>query len=149
MKNSIECYVKLNDGASLPTYESEGAAGADVRANLPSGPITLLPGQFKAIPTGLFVEIPVGFEIQVRPRSGLAFKYGITVLNSPGTIDSDYRGEVKIALINHSDTPFVINDKERIAQFVFAKVESANYTIKDELSDTVRGQKGFGSTGVK
>lgn len=147
--NRIECYVKLKEGAELPSYQTDGAAGADVRAFLPDGPITLESGKIAIIPTGVFLEIPVGFEIQVRPRSGLAFKNGVTVLNSPGTIDSDYRGEVKIMLINHSDTPFIIQDKERIAQFVFAKVESANYTIANELSDTIRGQKGFGSTGVK
>lgn len=139
---------RANESIVLPSYETEGAAGADVRAYLPDGPIVLGSGEFKAIPTGLFPEIPVGFEIQVRPRSGLAAKRGVTVLNAPGTIDSDYRGEIKVILINHSKDEFIINSGDRIAQLVVAPVVQMKYTIATELSATERGEGGFGSTGV-
>lgn len=139
---------RANDTIILPAYETEGAAGADVRAYLPEGPIVLGSGEFKAIPTGLYPEIPVGYEIQVRPRSGLAAKRGVTVLNAPGTIDSDYRGEIKVILINHSKDEFIINSGDRIAQLVVAPVVQAIYLVAEELSSTERGAGGFGSTGV-
>lgn len=130
----------------LPAYETEHAAGMDLRAFI-SEPIVLNANAKAIVPTGLFMEIPVGFEAQVRPRSGLAFKHGITVLNSPGTIDADYRGEVKVLLINHGTEPFEIKNGERIAQMVIAKHETATWEIVTELSETGRGQGGYGSTG--
>lgn len=132
----------------LPKYETVHSAGMDVRADL-SESITLMPMERKLIPTGLFLEIPEGFECQVRPRSGLALKKGVTVLNSPGTIDADYRGEVGVILINLSNESFIIEHGERIAQLVFAKVETATFDLVENLSDTQRGEGGFGSTGVK
>lgn len=130
----------------LPAYETVHAAGMDLRADLKE-PEIIHPGMRKLIPTGLFIEIPEGYEGQVRPRSGLAFKYGITVLNSPGTIDADYRGEVKVILINHSDQPFTIQSGERIAQLVLARHEQIEWTITEQLAETQRGAGGFGSTG--
>lgn len=140
--------ITLQEGAAVPSFESLGAAGADVRACLPDGPVVIKSGEAKLIPTGIAVEIPEGFEIQVRPRSGLALKNGITVLNTPGTIDSDYRGQVGVVLINHSKNDFTVNHGERIAQFVFAKVESVRYEVVSSLSETERGNGGYGSTGV-
>lgn len=131
----------------MPCYKTQGAAGADVCAFLDES-ITIEPGTFAMIPTGLFFEIPTGYEIQVRPRSGLAAKNGITVLNTPGTIDSDYRGELKIILINLGKEAFVVNNGERIAQIIVSPVTLADFTITDSLSDTRRGEKGFGSTGL-
>lgn len=133
---------------NLPAYETSTSAGLDVRANL-TEPIVLKPLERTLVKTGLFMEIPVGYECQVRPRSGLAYKNGITVLNSPGTIDADYRGEVGVILINLSNETFVIEDGERIAQLVFAQVEQAEWKVSIELSETERGAGGFGSTGVK
>lgn len=133
---------------ALPSYETIGSAGLDVRANLDES-IELAPLARTLVKTGLFMEIPVGYECQVRPRSGLALKKGISVLNSPGTIDADYRGEVGVILINLSNEPFVIEDGERIAQLVFAKVEQAEWLEVEELTETDRGAGGFGSTGVK
>jgi dUTP pyrophosphatase len=132
----------------LPKYETLLSAGMDIRANL-SESICLNPLERKLIPTGIFLEIPAGFECQVRPRSGLAFKNGITVLNSPGTIDADYRGEVGVILINLSNEAFVIENGERIAQLVFSKVEQIEFELVGALSETDRGTGGFGSTGVK
>lgn len=132
----------------IPEYATLGAAGLDVRANLDEA-ITLQPLERRLIPTGLSVAIPMGYEIQVRPRSGLAFKHGITVLNSPGTIDADYRGEIGVLLVNLSNTPFVVEHGERIAQLVVAKHEQAEWEIVNELSETARGAGGFGSTGVQ
>jgi len=132
----------------LPNYETEASAGMDVRANL-TEPITLKPLERALIKTGLYMELPVGFECQVRPRSGLALKKGITVLNSPGTIDADYRGEVGVVLINLSSEEFIVEDGERIAQLVFAKVEQAKWEQTALLTETERGVGGFGSTGVK
>lgn len=132
----------------LPKYETEASAGIDLRANL-SGPFSLQPLERTLVQTGIYLEIPVGYEAQVRPRSGLALKKGVTVLNTPGTIDADYRGEVGVILVNISNQPFVINDGERIAQLVFAKVEQAEFLEVEELSSTERGAGGFGSTGVK
>lgn len=131
-----------------PSYQTEQSAGMDLYANLPQ-PITLKPLQRGLIPTGLFIALPQGFEAQVRPRSGLAFKKGITVLNSPGTIDADYRGEVGVILVNLSNDDFVVEDGERIAQMVIAKHEQAEWIEVQELSATERGASGFGSTGVK
>ncbi|MDB3906391.1 dUTP diphosphatase [Crocinitomicaceae bacterium] len=132
----------------LPAYETTASAGLDVRANI-DAPITLEPMERSLVKTGLFLEIPVGFECQVRPRSGLALKKGITVLNAPGTIDADYRGEVGVILINLSNEPFVIENGERVAQLVFARYEQAEWQQAEELSSTERGAGGFGSTGVK
>lgn len=130
----------------LPAYATELSAGMDIRANL-SEPINLLPMQRCLVPTGLYMALPKGFEAQIRPRSGLALKKGITVLNSPGTIDADYRGEVCIILINLSAEPFVIEDGERIAQMVIARHEQAEWQETDALDDTQRGAGGFGHTG--
>ena len=131
----------------LPAYETKNSAGMDLRAYLPDGPITLEPMQRFLVPTGLYMEIPEGYEGQVRPRSGLAIKKGITVLNSPGTIDADYRGEVCVILINLSQEPFVINDGERIAQMVIAKYEQVTWKQVEVLDETERGAGGFGHTG--
>ena len=133
---------------SLPTYETQNSAGLDIRAFIEET-IVLKPTERKLIKTGLFIEIPHGYEAQVRPRSGLAFKNGITVLNSPGTIDADYRGEIGVILINHSIENFEIKTGDRIAQLVFAKVEQATWKITETLSNTERGEGGFGSTGKK
>lgn len=130
----------------LPAYETAHAAGMDLRANLPET-VTLAPMQRILIPTGLFIELPVGFEAQIRPRSGLAFKHGITVLNSPGTIDADYRGEIKVLLINLGGEPFEVKHGERIAQMIIAKHETANWQVVDQLGETTRGAGGYGSTG--
>ena len=130
----------------LPTYETIQSAGMDLRANLEE-PITLQPMQRCLVPTGLFMALPAGYEAQVRPRSGLAIKKGITVLNSPGTIDADYRGEVCVILINLSQEPFVINDGERIAQMVIAKYEQVTWSQVEVLDETERGAGGFGHTG--
>ena len=133
---------------SLPEYETIASAGMDLRANIEE-PITLKPLERTIVKTGLYIELPIGFEAQVRPRSGLAAKKGITVLNAPGTIDADYRGEVGVILVNLSNESFVINNGERIAQMVIAKHERAEWTVVEELSETTRGEGGFGSTGVK
>lgn len=132
----------------LPHYETIASAGMDLRASL-SEPRTLKPLERSIVGTGLFIELPVGIEAQVRPRSGLAAKKGITVLNAPGTIDADYRGEIGVILVNLSSEDFVINNGERIAQLVIAKHERAEWNEVDELSETDRGEGGFGSTGVK
>lgn len=132
----------------LPKYETSQSAGLDLRAFLPEGSITMEPLRRCMVKTGLYIELPVGFEAQVRPRSGLALKKGITVLNSPGTIDADYRGEICVILINLSQEQFVINDGERIAQMVVARHEQAELVEVHELTDTERGAGGFGHTGV-
>lgn len=132
----------------LPQYATEQSAGLDLRANLDS-PVELKPLERKRIPTGLYMALPKGYEAQVRPRSGLAIKKGITVLNSPGTIDADYRGEICVILINLSDQPFLINDGERIAQMVIARHEQAEWEQVDVLDETERGAGGFGHSGVK
>jgi dUTP pyrophosphatase len=132
----------------LPAYETKASAGLDVRANLAQS-IELNPMERVLIKTGLFMEIPEGYECQVRPRSGLALKKGITVLNSPGTIDADYRGEVGVILVNLSSDSFTIEDGERVAQLVFAEVTQAQWEQSEELTETERGAGGFGSTGVK
>ena len=130
----------------LPQYATPQSAGVDLRANLDE-PVTLKPLQRALIPTGLFISLPVGYEAQVRPRSGLAIKKGITVLNTPGTIDADYRGEICIILVNLSDEPFVVNDGERVAQMVIARHEQAEWIEVETLDETERGAGGFGHTG--
>ena len=142
-------FRKTNPDVILPQYETKGASGCDVRAFLPEGPLVIPSGEWRLVSTGLCPEIPLGYEIQVRPRSGLAFRNGVTCLNTPGTVDSDYRGEIKVNLINHSKTDFVVENGMRIAQFVIAKVEDASFEVSDELSSSERGEGGFGSTGVK
>ena len=133
---------------NLPAYETLSSAGMDVRAAL-NEPVILQPLERKLIPTGLFLEIPHGYEVQVRPRSGLAYKNGVTVLNAPGTIDADYRGEVGVLLVNLSNESFTIVSGDRIAQLVVAKVEQIEWKPTNQLSETQRGEGGFGSTGKK
>ncbi len=145
---SVIIKVINKSGHDLPNYETIASAGMDLRAVLES-PVVLNPLERAIIKTGLFIELPVGYEAQVRPRSGLAAKFGITVLNSPGTIDADYRGEVGVILVNLSNQPFTIENGERIAQLVIAKHERAEWQEAAELSDTSRGAGGFGSTGTK
>jgi dUTP pyrophosphatase len=147
LKNKLRILYKKNPHLNIPEYQTQGAAGADISAFLEDA-ITILPGDFQAIPTGLFLEIPVGFEVQIRPRSGLAFKFGVTVLNSPGTIDSDYRGEVKVLLINHGKEPFLIRNGDRIAQMIVSPVLQVSFESKDILDETKRNGGGFGSTGI-
>lgn len=140
-------FKKISADVSLPRYETKGAAGADLKAYIPSS-ITIEPGEHRLISTGLFPELSSGYEMQVRPRSGLALKYGITILNSPGTVDSDYRGELKVNLINLSDKPFVVNNGDRIAQIVISPVIQVEMVEVDSITPTERGEGGFGSTGV-
>ena len=132
----------------LPQYATAGAAGVDLRANI-DAPITLAPGERKLIPTGIYIALPVGYEAQVRPRSGLALKYGIGLANMLGTLDADYRGEIGVILINLGQEDFVVNDGERIAQMVIAKHERAEWDVVEELDETERGEGGYGHTGVK
>ena len=131
----------------LPAYETTGSAGMDIRAFTESD-ITLRPMERKLIPTGLYIELPDGYEAQLRPRSGMAFKHGITLPNTPATIDSDYRGEIKVAIINLSTEDFTIKSGDRIAQMIIAKYEKASWTVTDSLTETKRGEGGFGHTGV-
>jgi dUTP pyrophosphatase len=138
-----------NSSHELPSYSTELSAGMDLRAMLPDSPIVLLPGEFQLVPTGIQIALPVGFEAQVRPRSGLAFKKGVTVLNSPGTIDADYRGDIGVILINHGHEPFEVSDGERIAQLVIARYERVDWCPSKSLDNTDRGTGGFGSTGTK
>lgn len=139
----------INKGRQpLPEYATAQSAGLDLRANSEEA-IVLNPMERKLVGTGLFMALPPGYEAQVRPRSGLALKHGITVLNSPGTIDADYRGELKVLLVNLSNEPFVVNEGERIAQLVIAKHEKAEFKLVEELDDTERGAGGYGHTGVK
>ena len=142
---NIKCVA--SKGAVIPEYKTSGAAGADLCALL-DAPLTIPAGSYAMVPTGLFFEIPEGYEVQVRPRSGLAAKYGVTVLNTPGTIDSDYRGEIKIILINLGSSDFTINSGDRIAQMIVAPVTQASFTLTQSLSETERGTGGFGSTGL-
>jgi dUTP pyrophosphatase len=132
---------------ALPAYETLHSAGMDLRANIDT-PITLGALERTLVPTGLFIELPVGYEAQIRPRSGLAIKHGISLVNTPGTIDADYRGEIKVILVNLSNTPFVINDGERICQMVVAKHERVEWEETGELNETIRGAGGFGHTGA-
>jgi dUTP pyrophosphatase len=144
--------VKINiinrSGHPLPDYATAASAGVDLRANL-AEPLVLKPLERAAVPTGLFLELPSGFEAQIRPRSGLAFKHGVTVLNSPGTIDADYRGEIKVILVNLSNTAFTVENGERIAQMVIARHEQAQWQVVEMLEETERGAGGFGHTGTK
>lgn len=149
----VEIKMIHDEGADqslpLPAYETPGAAGADLRANLPDrGSLTLAPGARALVPTGLRLEIPLGYEVQIRPRSGLALKHGITLPNSPGTIDSDYRGPLGVIVMNAGEADFTIAHGDRIAQMVVAPVLQAQITLVDALSGTDRGSGGFGSTGV-
>lgn len=149
MSRPIIPIVQLAHGADLPlpSYQTAGAAGMDIMAALQDD-IIIAPGAFEAIPTGLSIALPDGFEMQVRPRSGLAFKHGVTVLNSPGTIDSDYRGEIKVVLINHGTAPVTISHGMRIAQMILAKVIQGDWQEVAALDETSRGTGGFGSTGT-
>lgn len=153
MTAGVQVRVKTLDhfqGLDLPKYETAGAAGLDLPAAIPADqPVVMDPGAWLAVPTGLCIALPVGYEAQVRPRSGLALKKGITVLNSPGTVDADYRGEIRVILINQSDRRFEIARGDRIAQMVIAPVQQAELQLVDELDETGRGAGGFGSTGVK
>lgn len=145
--NSIVVKYIAKKGAIVPSYATDGAAGADVHAFLETK-IVIPPQERALVPTGIFMEIPVGYEVQVRPRSGLAIKQGITCLNSPGTIDCDYRGEVMVILVNHGNSDFTVNNGDRIAQLVLAPVYQACFVTSEVLSDTDRSKGGFGSTGV-
>ena len=138
----------VSKSGELPTYATEGSAGADLRAYLDE-PITLMPGERRLVPTGLFVEIPPGFEAQIRARSGLAIKHGIGLVNGIGTVDSDYRGEWNIPMINWGQEPYTINNGDRIAQAVFARCERAEFQLASEIDETERGEGGFGHTGYK
>ena len=144
----IQIKVVNRGHQQLPVYATPQSAGMDLRANI-AEPIILHPMERRLIPTGLHIALPEGYEAQVRPRSGLALKHGLTVLNSPGTIDADYRGEVGVLLINLSQEDFVINDGERIAQMVIARHEQADFVVVEELDQTERGEGGYGHTGVK
>ena len=145
---SVKVSIINRSHHALPSYSTPLSAGMDIRANLEE-PITLQPGERRLIPTGIFIALPEGYEAQIRPRSGLALKHGITVLNSPGTIDADYRGEVGIILINHSDKAFVIEDGERVGQMVVTQYSRVEWNETDSLDETERGAGGFGHTGVK
>lgn len=139
--------IKLSDGARMPIYQTSGASGADLHAFL-SEPLEVAPGQRCSIPTGVHIELPYGYEVQIRPRSGLAFRQGVTVLNTPGTIDSDYRGEIVVIMINLGDDTFCVAPGDRIAQMVLCPVVRGEFVAVDELGDSARGSGGFGHTGV-
>ncbi|HHT80714.1 MAG TPA: dUTP diphosphatase [Spirochaetales bacterium] len=139
--------ITLQAGAKAPAYATQSSAGADLCACLERD-LTIASGSYEKVPTGLCIALPEGFEAQVRPRSGLAAKFGITVLNSPGTIDADYRGEIQVLLINHGKEDFIVHHGDRIAQLVIARYVQASFKREDNLTDTERGQGGFGSTGV-
>lgn len=143
----IPVKINMKDGAKLPEYQSKGSAGADLCALL-EDPVILQPGKTSLIPTGLFIEIPDGYEAQIRPRSGLALNHGITFLNSPGTIDSDYRGEIKIIMTNLGEKNFVVENGMRIGQIIFSKVYRGEFLISHGLNETDRNHGGFGHTGV-
>lgn len=132
----------------LPTYATALSAGMDLRANIDKD-ITLLPMQRQLVPTGLYIALPEGYEAQIRPRSGLALKHGITVLNTPGTVDADYRGEIMVLLVNFSNEPFIVKDGERIAQMIVAKHEQVSFELTETLDETERGAGGYGHTGLK
>ena len=145
---AISINIVNNSTNPLPSYATDGSAGMDIRASL-EAPVTLQPMQRYLFTTGLFIELPLGYEAQIRPRSGLALKQGITCLNSPGTVDSDYRGELKVILINLSDSDQVIHHGDRIAQMVIAKTEHAELVLVQQLNGSLRGEGGFGHTGIK
>jgi dUTP pyrophosphatase len=138
--------MRVREDAQLPKYMSEGAAGMDLAASLDAD-VTIAPGKRALVGSGVAIALPRGYEAQVRPRSGLAYKHGVTVLNAPGTVDEDYRGEIKVLLINHSDEPFVVKNGERIAQLVIASVERVAFDVQLSLDETVRGAGGYGHTG--
>ncbi len=140
--------MKLEDGASIPSYRTAGSAGADLYALLESS-VVLPPGERVLVPTGVRLEIPAGYEVQIRPRSGWAYSHGITVLNSPGTIDSDYRGELKILLVNLGEERVIIANGDRVAQMVLAPVARAEFERTDRLRESARGERGFGHTGKR
>jgi dUTP pyrophosphatase len=148
LTRTARTFVTNCSGHPLPSYATADSAGLDVRACLPDGPRTLQPGEWQLIPTGLYAALPAGTELQVRPRSGLAYKHGVTVLNSPGTIDADYRGEIGVLLINHGQQPFVVEHGERIAQLVLARYERVVWSETETLPETARGAGGFGHTGT-
>lgn len=148
MARTVKVEVVNKSGNPLPAYATEASAGMDVRASLKE-PITIAPGARALVPTGLFVAIPAGYEIQLRPRSGMALRDGITLLNTPGTIDADYRGELGVILINLSDRAFTVNDADRICQMVISEVPQIEWMPVDNLSETERGDGGFGHTGTK
>lgn len=148
MNPSLVCKIINHAKHALPEYATPYSAGMDLRANLEQ-PVQIHPLERVIIPTGLFIELPAGYEAQIRPRSGLAAKHGLTVLNSPGTIDADYRGEIKVILVNLSNQQFTIEDGERIAQMIIAKHETVVWEVTDKLKDTDRGEGGFGHSGVK
>jgi len=144
---AVRVFSVLKEGALLPEYQTSGSAGADLHAYL-AEPVTLKPMERRLIPTGLFVELPAGYELQVRPRSGLALVSGVTVLNTPGTVDSDYRGELCVLLINFGSEPFTVQNGDRIAQAVVAQAVQVSFVQTDALSETGRGVNGYGSTGI-
>ena len=150
LKDKEMLKVKINNRGRqpLPTYATALSAGMDLRANIEED-ITLLPLQRQLVPTGLHIALPEGYEAQIRPRSGLALKHGITVLNTPGTVDADYRGEIMVLLVNFSNEPFTVKDGERIAQMVIAKHEKVDFEVVDTLDETERGAGGYGHTGLK
>jgi dUTP pyrophosphatase len=143
----LEVVIKKKDGVNLPSYATKSSSGLDLVAFLEQ-PVILEPFMRALVPTGIHIAIPEGFEAEIRPRSGIAHKFGVTVLNTPGTIDSDYRGEVKILLINLGDQPFTINNGDRIAQMIFKNVVAISWKSVEELPGTIRGHGGFGSTGI-
>jgi dUTP pyrophosphatase len=143
----LEVFISKRDGALLPQYATSASSGLDLCAFL-DGPLILQPLERALVPTGIFISIPQGFEAEIRPRSGIAHKYGVTVLNTPGTIDADYRGEIKVILINLGSEPFVMQSGDRIAQMVFSPVTQVDWKLVDALPGTERGEGGFGSTGI-
>lgn len=145
---TLDIKIVNKSANALPAYATEGSSGMDIRASL-TAPLELKPMERQLIPTALYIEVPLGFEAQVRPRSGLALKQGITCLNTPGTIDSDYRGEIKVLLINLSNEPQTINDNDRVAQLVICRIEKATLILVQQLEDTNRGAGGFGHTGLQ
>lgn len=147
MSDSIRVKIVNKSGNALPFYSTPDSAGQDLRAYLPDGPVTLRPLERHLIPTGVFIELPRGYECQIRPRSGLALRHGITVLNTPGTIDADYRGEIGVILINLSGEDFTVNDGDRICQMVVARYSRVEWEETDVLGETDRGEGGFGHTG--
>ena len=148
MNQKIREIKIISKSGKLSSYETEGSAGADIRAYLKE-PITLMPGERRLIPTGLYVQLPQGIEAQVRARSGLSIKHGIGLVNGVGTVDSDYRGEWNVPLINFSDEPYIINDGDRIAQVIFSEYTQVDFKLTEEIDETERGSGGFGHTGIK
>ena len=148
MNQKIREIKIISKSGKLPSYETEGSEGADIRAYLKE-PITLMPGERRLIPTGLYVQLPQGIEAQVRARSGLSIKHGIGLVNGVGTVDSDYRGEWNVPLINFSDEPYIINDGDRIAQVIFSEYTQVDFKLTEEIDETERGSGGFGHTGIK